>query len=239
MTTTTAAARTAATSTKPPRDLRGFWRTTLAILLPLPLLGIGTTYLLFPGTSRSNFSDELTAVTEHPGRMELLGWLELPFFLGMVPACLAVAWVCRRGAPRLATIAAVLTATGFGAGFALLPHTDLAAALATGADPAVLERVDEAAWAAPRAEVGIILFLLAGVMAGLAVLGAALWRSRTVPIWVGLALLIAGPTHPFAPNLILSGLGLILGAVGFAGVSWHLLRTRNDDLDLPPHRAQR
>lgn len=226
-------------STRVRRDPRTFWRVTLAILLPLPLLCLGLTYLLFPGPSRAAFADEVAAVTDHPVRMALLGWLEVPFFLGMVPACLAVAWICRRGAPGLATVAGALTAVGFGAGFALLPHGDLAGALQAGVDPAVLERVDDAAWAAPRAELGIGLFLLGGVMIGLAVLGAALWRSRVVPFWFALALIIAGPTHPFAPNTTFSGLGLILGAVGFAGVSWALLRSRNDDLDLPPYRPQR
>lgn len=166
--TTTAAVRTTTAAAKPPRDLRRFWRASVAILLPLPLLGLGLTYLLFPGASRASFADELAAVTDHPGRMVLLGWLEVPFFLGMVPACLGVAWLCRRGAPVLATSAAVLTATGFGAGFALLPHTDLATALGTGVDPAALERIEDAGWAAPRAELGIALFLLAGVMLGLA-----------------------------------------------------------------------
>jgi hypothetical protein len=232
--TTLGSAAATGRPTRPPRDLRPFWRTGLAVLLPLPLLGLSLTYLLFPGTSRASFASELAAVTEHPGRMVLLAWLEVPFFLGMVPACLAVAWLCRRRAPVLATIAGVLTAAGFGGGFALLPHTDLASALAAGLDPAVLERVDDAGWAAPRAEVGIVLFLLGGVMAGLAMLGIALLRSRTAPWWAGLALILAGPTHPFMPNTLVSGLGLLLGAVGFAGVSWALLRSRDDDLDLPP-----
>lgn len=225
-----------AKTTRSPRDLRPFWRTAIALLLPLPLLGLSLTYLLFPGPSRASFAAEVAAVTDHPARMAMLGWLHLPFFLGMVPACLAVAWLCRRRAPVLATFAGTLTAAGFGAGFALLPDGDLAAALQTGVDPAVLERMDDAAWAAPRAEVGIVLFLLGGLMAGLALLGVALVRSRTAPLWAGIALIIAGPTHPFAPNTTLSGLGLLLGAAGFAGVSWALLRARDDDLDLPPAR---
>lgn len=228
---------TPAETTPSRRDLRTFWRTATALLLPLPLLCLGLTYLLYPGSSRASFAGEVAAIADHPVRMALLGWLEVPFFVGMVPACLAVAWVCRRGAPVLATIAGALTALGFGAGFALLPGGDLAAALQTGVDPAVLERVDDASWAAPRAELGIVLFLLGGVMVGLAMLGIALWRSRVVPYWFALALVIAGPTHPFTPNTTISGLGLILGAVGFAGVGWHLLRSRNEELDLPP--AQR
>ena len=186
-------------------------------MLPLPLLGLALTYLLFPGPSRASFAAELAAVTEHPARMALIGWLEVPFFVGMVPACLGVAWLCRRRAPVLATLGGTLTAVGFGAGFALLPGGDLAAALASGVDPAALERVEDASWAAPRAELGIVLFLLGGVMIGLALLGLGLWRSHTAPVWAGIALIIAGPTHPFMPNTTVSGLGLLLGAAGFAG----------------------
>ena len=103
----------------------------------------------------------------------------------------------------------------------------------------MLEQLDDASWAAPRAEVGIVLFLLGGVMIGLALLGIAMWRSRVVPIWVALALVVAGPTHPFMPNPTVSGLGLILGAVGFAGASWALLRSRDEELDLPPVGAMK
>lgn len=199
--TTTAASRTTAAATEPPRDLRGFWRTSLwrtslAILLPLPLLGIGLTYLLFPGASRANFSDELAAVSDHPGRMELLGWLEVPFFLGMVrrawpsPGCADGEHPCSRPSPPRSS------------GSRRRP----------GHPP-------------PRAEVGIALFLLAGVMAGLAVLGAAVWRSRTAPVWAGLALIVAGPTHPFAPNLTLSGCGAHPRGGRLAGVSWGPIRS--------------
>ena len=127
MTSTPTAVTMPADTTRSVRDLRTLWRTALAILLPLPLLGLGLTYLLFPGPSRASFAAELAAVTEHPGRMALLGWLEVPFFVGMVPACLGVAWLCRRRVPVLATLGGTLTAVGFGAGFALLPGGGLCA----------------------------------------------------------------------------------------------------------------
>ena len=88
------------------------------MLLPLPLLCLGLTYLLYPGTSRAAFAADVAEPRPTTPSEALLGWLEVPFLVGMVPACLAVAWVCRRGAPVLATIAGVLTALGFGAGFA-------------------------------------------------------------------------------------------------------------------------
>ncbi|HET9900400.1 MAG TPA: hypothetical protein VFR46_04940, partial [Actinomycetes bacterium] len=68
---------------------------------------------------------------------------------------------------------------------------------------------------------------------GLLLLGIALWRSRVAPAWMGIALGLGGFTHPFLPGHVLAGLGLLVAAVGFAGASWALLRTSNDDFDLP------
>jgi hypothetical protein len=242
MTTTETAVTTPAETTRSIRDLRRFWRITLAILLPLPLLSLGITYLLAPLHEDGSFAAAVADAQAGRGLFELRSWIELPFLVGMVPACLAAAWVARRGAPVLATIAGVLTALGFGAGFSGQFPGDRIMATAIvelGLDRGTVERLNAYMWDQPLAGLAIGLFLLGGVMIGLAVLGVALWRSRTAPWWAGLALIIAGPTHPFMPNTLVSGLGLILGAVGFAGVSWHLLRSRNDDLDLPPYRSQR
>ncbi len=224
-------------SARTPRDLRTFWRTATAVLLPLPLLSIGITYLLAPLHEDGSFAAAVADAQAGRGLFALRNWIELPFLIGMVPACIAAAWVARRGAPVLATIAGVLTALGFGAGFSGQFPGDRIMATAIvdlGLDQGTVERLNTYMWEQPLANLAIVLFLLGGVMVGLPLLGIALWRSRVVPIWFALALVIAGPTHPFVPNTTVSGLGLVLGAVGFAGVSWHLLRSRNDDLDLPP-----
>ncbi len=242
MTTTTPRTTAAEPTTKaarPPHDLRTFWRRTLAVLLPLPLLSIGVSYLLGPTHENGSFADSILYAQNGQGMYELRNWVELPFLVGMVPACLAAAWVARRGAPVLATIAAVLTALGFGAGFSGNFPGDRPMAMAIvelGLDRGTVEQLNSYMWQQPLANLAIGLFLLGGVMIGSALLGIALWRSRVVPIWFGLALVIAGPTHPFMPNTTLAGLGLILGAVGFAGVSWYLLKTADNDLDLPPNQ---
>ncbi|HET6530972.1 MAG TPA: hypothetical protein VFH03_10235 [Actinoplanes sp.] len=38
----------------------------------------------------------------------------------------------------------------------------------------------------------------------------------------------------FTPGHVAQGIGLLVGAVGFLGVSRALLRMRNDEFDLPP-----
>ena len=51
---------------------------------------------------------------------------------------------------------------------------------------------------------------------------------------MGIALAVGGFTHPFMPGHTAAGIGLLVAALGFAGASWALLRTSNDEFDLPP-----
>jgi hypothetical protein len=75
---------------------------------------------------------------------------------------------------------------------------------------------------------------ITGIVFGLGLLGAALWRSRAVPAVFGIALMVGGITHPFLPNTLAAGVGLLIAAFGFAGASVALLRMTDDDFDLPP-----
>lgn len=168
----------------------------------------------------------------------MLQWFDAVFVVLIVPATFAVAWVARRGAPRLATTGAVLALTGFLAGISQGGTGDLTAYLTAqnGLDVATMTALDEASWANPVVGLSIVAFLF-GLTVGLSLLGLALWRSRVAPAWMGVALLVGGLTHPFLPGGLLQGAGLVLAAVGFAGASLALLRMRNDAFDLPPARA--
>ena len=68
----------------------------------------------------------------------------------------------------------------------------------------------------------------------LPLLGIALWRSRVAPRWMAIALIVGGVTHPFLPNHVIAGIGLLIASIGFAGATVALLRTPNDEFDLPP-----
>jgi hypothetical protein len=82
------------------------------------------------------------------------------------------------------------------------------------------------------------LLFVSGIVFGLSLLGAALWRSRVAPAWFGIALIVGGATHPFLPGPVAQGIGLFVAAVGFAGASLALLRMGNDGFDLPPARTR-
>jgi ABC-type uncharacterized transport system permease subunit len=47
-------------------------------------------------------------------------------------------------------------------------------------------------------------------------------------------LIVGGVTHPFLPNHVIAGIGLLIAAAGFASATVALLRMTNDEFDLPP-----
>jgi hypothetical protein len=225
---------TTSAKTKQARDVRGFWRVLLAVVAPLPMLFMGLYYLISPIDGDTSFEKTLAAVTADPGRFELMQWLQVPFFL-LIPAMFAAAWAARRGAPRLATAGGLLAVGGMSAGFFLLSGVVGPEYLVVhdGLDAGVMAKFGDAMEKQPTEQIGGLLFILA-VTFGLLLLGIALWRSRVAPAWMGIALAFGGFTHPFMPGHLAAGAGLIIAAVGFAGASVALLRSSNDNFDLPP-----
>lgn len=220
---------------KSPADVRGFWRILLAVLAPVPMLAKAVEYAFNPVPSGdSPFAQQVAGWGAHQGLYSVLQWFDMAFVVLLVPATFAVAWVARRGAPRLATVGAALALTGFLAGVASAPNDDqLAYTTADKAlDLATVTRLDEALQANPTSAVASLTFIL-GLTIGLLLLGIALWRSRAVPAWMGIALALGGLTHPFMPGNTTSAIGLAVTAVGFSGASVALLRQRNDEFDLP------
>jgi multisubunit Na+/H+ antiporter MnhB subunit len=70
-------------------------------------------------------------------------------------------------------------------------------------------------------------------------LGIALLRARAVPRWVAIALMVSQPMHLVSAVILPSRLldvtlGWGLTTIAFAAVAVTILRTRNDDWDLPP-----
>jgi hypothetical protein len=216
-------------------DVRSFWRLLLAVVAPLPMLAKGIYYLVTPAAGGADLDTTIRAYADNPGIADVLRLLDAVFVVLLIPAVYAVAWVARRGAPRLTTAGAVVTLLGCLAGFGLLGGITTPAYLTAveGIDAGAMRAVEAAAGDDPLMLVGSLLFIL-GIVVGLGLLGAALWRSRAAAPWFGVALLIGGVTHPFIPTSVGQGLGLLVAAVGFAGASVALVRMRNDDFDLPP-----
>jgi hypothetical protein len=236
-TATDSAALADAPAAKPLRDVRGFWRILLAVIAPLPFLAKGIYYILAPVDGGASFSDTVAAFTAHQQLANALKWFDAVFVVGLIPATYAVAWVARRGAPRLTTAGAVIALLGFLAGIALLGGVETPAQVTVqhNLDVNAMSALDQALQNEPLLAIAGLLFIV-GVVFGLGLLGAALWRSRYAPAWMGIALMVGGATHPFIPGHVGQGIGLLVASVGFAGASVALLRMRNGEFDLPAAR---
>ena len=230
-----APAAAGARAARPARDLRRFWRTTAAVVAPLPLLALAGENLVAPFPLGAAMTRTIAGTAADPGAARIGLWLSAVFGLGIVPATMVVAWVARRGAPRLALAGGIVTLAAFAAG-AQAPASDLAALVAAqkGLEPALVAALDDAVWAHPGVGVPVLLFLL-GQTVGLVLLGLALWRARVAPAWVGPALAVSGPAHLLMPGgNVGAAAGWALTALGYAGASVALLRMRDDEFDLPP-----
>lgn len=222
-----------ATNARAPHDVRGLWRVGLAVVAPLPMLAKGIEYLLSPVDGGATFRETLAAYRANLELVEVLRWFDLAFGVLLIPATVALVWVARRGAPRLTTVGALICLPAFLTAFFVLagPNPALLAA-EHGLDVNELAPVVAAVENDPVQLVAGLLFL-AGIVIGLPVLGVALWRSRAVPGWLAVAVIIGAGTHPFIPGHVAQGAGLLVAAVGFAGASLALLRTPDEGFDLP------
>jgi hypothetical protein len=218
------------------RDLRTFWRRTLAVLVAIPMAALAIEVALVPLPVRGTVAEGIAGMEAHPGRAQAALWLAMLFGLTVLPATMAVAWTARRRAPRLTLAAGVLLLVAF---TAVLPDTDLAEVVAAdkGLSPAQVTAIDAAVWAHPAIGVNTLLFLL-GQAVGLVILGIALWRARVVPAWAGILLAVSGPAHLLAPGGNTGGaIAWAMTAIGYTAVSVALWRTPDADFDLPPGGA--
>ena len=234
---TTPATTTAGRSARRPvRDLRTFWRRTLAVLVPVPMVALAAEMAVAPFPLGGSLSATIAGDAANPGAAQASLWLSMIFGLAVVPATMAVLWTARRGAPKLTLAAGVLLLLGFSAA---VPDSDLAAVVAAqqGLDPGLVQALDDAVWTQPAVGISTLLFLV-GQGVGLILLGIALWRARVVPAWLGIVLAVSGPAHLFMPGGNAgAAASWAMTAVGYAGASVALWRMRDADFDLPPGEA--
>jgi hypothetical protein len=224
---------------KSPPEARRFWRVLLAVVAPLPALALAAGAFLTPYPFEADAPAALAGAAADQDAMRIVVWLGLLAAMTLAPTTIAVAWVCRRHAPRLTAVGAVLSLAAFGA-TAALPNGELTA-LATvhhDLDRTVVVALDEAVWGQPTVVAALLIFLPGMVIGGI-LLGVALWRSRVAPRWMALALIVSAPLHlaPGLGNNALAALSWALTAIGYTGASLALLRMDNDAFDLPPVAA--
>ncbi len=207
----------------------------MAVVVPLPMLAKGISYLIIPVDGDASFESSVDALASRPGLANTLVWLDVVFCVLLVPALLAGCWLARRGAPRLATAAGLVGAGGAMVGIALLggPLPAYQATLRHDLDPSAMSAYSDAMENDAVIGLGSICFIVA-IVIGISLIGAALWRSGQIPWAAAIAVILGGSTHPFLPGHAAQGIGLLVGAAGFAFVSLALLRLPKDAFDLPP-----
>lgn len=185
-------------------------RRLLAVVAPIPMMAMGTFYLISPFPGDAPLPEQVAVATQDPGRIHLMEWLTVPFMFLLLPAVAAVIWVSYRGAPRLTTAAAVVAGGGLLVGLTNLQGPVFPAALIVEkhipVDPVV--QLEAAIEEHPIMLLAGLSFII-GITFGLLLLGLALWRSHAAPAWAGMSLALGGFTHPFMPGPVAAGIGFV------------------------------
>jgi len=147
-------------------------------------------YLVAPAhVSGGTAADQVAAVAGHDSRINAAIWLDLPILL-VIPAALYLGLVAGARTSRLAATGAAITFVGsLGAGYLLA--LDPLIALAGRVEPrdgavALVSAYESSAVANVMVVVGVL-----GTALGYILLGVAMFRTRTVARWVGLAVVVS------------------------------------------------
>jgi hypothetical protein len=225
---------------RPRTDLRHASRVLAAVVLPIGPLAVAVLRYILPYTTADDSSDAVRLVAAHQTAQSAVVWLGFVACLTLIPGVIFAGRVVGRAAPRLAAVATVLMVLGYislswlTVGDAYLLYGvrhHLSADVLTGMYDGVH----------PAASVAAGLFVLGHVL-GTILLGVAMLRGRVVPLWAAVCTIIAQPIHFVAavivPSHPLDLLGWGLNAVGFAALSFAVLRLDDDEWAPPPRAAE-
>ena len=220
-------------------DARSFGRTATGLLLvvgPATLL-IGS--IISPDTDHKDKVRELAAVSAHKGTYLVGG---LIFLLGTILLTFAAIGLIRmfrgrRGITLGQVAGALLILPGIvGAGWYTLGAMEYEMVHAKGLNTAALAQFLHKADSAGVIIPFIVLFAIGAVL-GVILLGIAAWRTRVVPIWAAVVIIIAGPLNFIGQSHVASIISdaVLLVALGSLGVA--ALRMSDEEWDSPRERA--
>ncbi len=222
-------------ASRPPRDLRHTSRVMAALVLPLGPLAVAVIRAVLPYYTDSTNASTVDDVVANPGKQSLVVWAGFIAVLTLLPGILAVGRLTRRRAPTATFVGVVLA----GIGYLVLPIMLAADILLwTGANARLdhdsLVRLMDSMH--PTVGLSLGLFVLCHVT-GTVALGVAMWRSAAVPRWAAIATGISQPLHfialVFLTNSTVDTAAWLLNAVGFLAASVAILRTPDDEWELP------
>jgi hypothetical protein len=213
------------------RDTRTFDRVTAAILMPIGPAAVAVLRFVIPPSIEQSLA--------HPEVQRLVVALSFVGVLTLVPGAYAAIAFVRRYQPVLSTWVAALLIPGYLAlGANAFGDAIPVAASDLGLPAAGVIDLIEAASALPTVSALFGIFVV-GHIVGTILLGIAVIRARVVPLVIGVLLAVSQPLHLTAVMSALPWLDLIawgLTALGMGFLGWRLLRTPNDEWELPPIR---
>ncbi len=236
---TAAAAAVADPSTTTPRDLRRTWRRMAAAALVLGPLGVTVIRAVMPYWTDDSTTEMVAGMAASPGRAAAMSWIALLVTPFLMLSALAMGFVARRRAPLLATWGTAVLFGAYALGSAVgAPDILVEALLARGDDQASVAADAALLMDAPAMLAGALTFVI-GHLIGMVLVAIAVVRARVVAWWVGALIAVAQPIHVVSavvvPNRLLD---VVLGwgatTVGYAIVAGAVLRTSDDEWDLPP-----
>jgi hypothetical protein len=219
--------------TEQPTEALPRWMHVLAaVLLPVGPAAVAVIRFILPYFTVDEPADMAAGVAANLGSQSLVLWLGL---IAAITLPLAVIWIGRltyRKAPRLTVAALVLAVPGYLAlGVILASDVMLYAGVNNGLDPQTVGGL--VVGSHPTMAVAEIVFVL-GHLVGTVLLGAALWRTRAVPVWAAVLTTFSQPLHLVAAIFLLSRpldlVAWMMTAVGFAAAGLASLRRQPGSL---------
>ena len=235
MTAIVSSPSTRSTSPRQRRDVRRFQRIAAAVVLLVPAttVAIGRLVLTDDGDTRK----ALDLIAADPGRQFTFALLGFFAMLTVVPAFLAAARLARRRRPLLTMIALGVNLIAYLGGWALgaIDNMYLAGAMLPVAQRDGAAALIDAMWSDGLAGISTLLMVIGHVL-GAILMGLALRGSIPAVGWV--AMILSQPGHVFAfvvfPSPVMDALAWGLMALAFAICAVTVLRTPDDEWDLPP-----
>ena len=239
MTTTDHLTQSATTDARDTRDLRRTWRRVAALALVAGPLGVTVIRHVMPYWTDDAPAQMVAGFAADPGRGAAMNWLSLVVTPFLLLSALAMGFVARRRAPVIATWGAAVLFGAYALGSAVsAPDILVTALLGRGDDEASVAATAQLLMDTPVMLAGALSFVL-GHLVGMVLVAVAVVRARIVPLWVGLVIAVAQPVHVVSAVVVPSRmLDVVLGwgatTLGYALVARAVLRTPDDEWDLPP-----
>src|SRR5690348_837987 len=202
------------------------WAGSL-VLFPLLIL---TYWVLYPAYGLLDSAAALRAIDGHAARTAMADVFVFTGAFLAAPATLALIRVLDARSPRLAAIGGAMHLPGWIAIVGVVMGDVIAVQMVNGGTPSpeIVQLYQRIMSSAPVIALNIIatLHVIGGAM-----LGVALWRTRVVPLWAGVAATLAQPIHlvsNIAGLFWIDAMTWIALAAAFASVAAVVLRGSAD-----------